>query len=72
MKELSMVEVTVDVPRHGLAAGALGTIVYVHEGGAAYEVEFARPDGASVVTLEAGLLRPVSRREARRRLANAV
>ena len=44
---LGLVRLTTD--RHadrGVAAGALGTIVLAHED--AYEVEFSRPDGATI------------------------
>ena len=40
---------------HGLAVGAVGTVVPVHRRGAAHEVEFVRPDGRpqAVLTLPA-------------------
>jgi hypothetical protein len=44
----------------GLECGDVGTIVFVHRGGEAYEVEFTTFDGetAAVATVEAAQLRP--------------
>ena len=53
------------LPAEGLEAGDVGTVVHVYGDGKAYEVEFVTLDGhtAAVVTLEAGQVRPVTRRE---------
>jgi hypothetical protein len=51
MKELELVKLTVDVPEHGLRRGDVGTIVFVHAGGEAYEVEFVACDGGTVAVL---------------------
>lgn len=54
-----MVELTIDLPEHGLFAGDRGTIVRVHTADA-FEVEFIA-DGRTVgvLTLEADQLRRV-------------
>lgn len=36
------------IPAHGLEAGDVGAIVFVHEGGAGFEVEFVSLDGANL------------------------
>lgn len=63
--ELDTVVLITDLPEHGLKAGDLGTVVFVHEGGAGYEVEFMTLDGETiaVVSLFAGQVRPIGRRE---------
>jgi hypothetical protein len=59
--ELDRVVLTTDLPEHGLQRGDLGTVVLVHSGGAAYEVEFMTLDGATlaVVTLTGGQIRGI-------------
>lgn len=54
-----------DLPADGLAAGDVGTIVHVHQGGAAFEVEFVSLDGETsvVVTAESSQVRSVRPRE---------
>ena len=53
--ETDLVQLRQAQPAHGLAVGAVGAVVLVHEQGAAYEVEFVRPDGTTqaVLTLPA-------------------
>ncbi len=70
MREHCMVELVVALPEHRLAEGAVGTVVHVHRGGEAYEVEFPGSAGSlpEVLTLAPDLLRAISRREALRRL----
>ena len=65
MKEHDIVVLAEDLPKHGLRAGDLGTVVLVHKRAAGYEVEFATLGGetVAVVTLEAGQVRPVGSRE---------
>jgi len=65
MKEHDIVVLAEDLPKHGLRAGDLGTVVLVHSRTAGYEVEFATLGGetVAVVTLEAGQIRPVGSRE---------
>ena len=55
----------VPIPTEGLEPGDVGAIVHVYKDGKAYEVEFTSLDGstAAVVTVEAGQVRPVSRRD---------
>lgn len=43
-----IVELIVDLPEQGLYAGMQGTIVELHKGGAAYEVEFADEQGQAL------------------------
>jgi hypothetical protein len=47
INELDTVVLKVVVPEHGLAVGALGTVVAVHDGGEMLEVEFANADGTA-------------------------
>ena len=49
----------------GLKAGDIGTVVHIHGGGAAYEVEFMTLAGetVSVVTLLHSQIRPIAPRE---------
>ena len=56
---------TIDLPDSHLAAGDVGTVVHVYQDGAAYEVEVFTLDGWTfeVVTVEAGQVRPVTRRD---------
>ncbi len=62
IEELATVVFTRDMAAPKLQAGDLGTIVHVHRGGEAYEVEFATLDGQTlaVVTLPAAAVRPVT------------
>lgn len=64
-KEHDCAVLTADLPEEGLLAGDVGTIVHVHKGGVAYEVEFITLTGrtVAVVTVEASHLRPVSRQD---------
>ncbi len=54
-----------DLPGEGLRAGDVGTVVHIHEGAAAYEVEFMTFAGKTiaVTTVEAFDLRPVSEKD---------
>ena len=65
IKEHDCIVLTVDLAAKGLAAGDIGTIVHVHNGGEAYEVEFMTLDGQTVAveTLLANQVRPIARRE---------
>ena len=51
---------TADQPEAGLIAGDVGVVVFIHGGGAAYEVEF--PNQA-VLTLEADQVRALGMEE---------
>ena len=61
LRELDLAVLRQDVPAHGLIAGDVGTVVCVHEDGAAYEVEFATAGGRtlSVETLPADTVEAV-------------
>jgi hypothetical protein len=65
IKEHDCVVLKSDLPGEQLEAGDVGTVAHVHQGGAAYEVEFTTLDGRTltVVTVESQQLRPVSRRD---------
>lgn len=59
VKELDTVILARDIPEQKLRAGDLGTVVHVHSGGAAYEVEFVTLGGETLclVTLPADAVR---------------
>jgi hypothetical protein len=65
IKEHDCVVLTEDLPEESLEAGDIGTVVHIHDGGAGYEVEFMTLTGETVaiVTLMAGQVRPLSRRD---------
>jgi hypothetical protein len=65
IREHDCVVLTADLPTERLEAGDVGTVVHVHEGGAAFEVEFVTLDGhtVAVATVGCGQLRPVSRQD---------
>jgi hypothetical protein len=65
IKEHDCVVLTKNLPEENLEAGDIGTVVHVHNGGAAYEVEFMTLTGETVaiVTLEASQVRPFNRRD---------
>lgn len=53
----------VDLPHENLRSGDVGTVVHVHGGGEAFEVEFMTLTGetVAVATVEHSQLRPVDR-----------
>ncbi len=63
--EHDCVVLTHDLPVVGLVAGDVGTVVHVHQGGSAFEVEFVTMTGrtVAVTTVSASQLRPVSRQD---------
>ncbi len=65
IEEHVSVVLTTDVPAEGLEAGDVGTVVHIHKGGEAYEVEIMTLTGETVaiVTLLAGQVRPANRRD---------
>jgi hypothetical protein len=65
MREMDLIVLTRDLPDRDLRAGDIGTVVMVHRGGTAYEVEFSTLGGQTlaVVTLTSGDVRPVGDRE---------
>ncbi|MBA2436601.1 MAG: DUF4926 domain-containing protein [Verrucomicrobiota bacterium] len=65
IKEHDCVVLTKNVSTEGLETGDVGTVVHIHKDGTAYEVEFMTLTGqtVAVVTLLAGDVRPLSRRD---------
>jgi hypothetical protein len=65
IKEHDCVVLTADLAGEGLQAGDVGTVVHIHKGGSAYEVEFTTLDGRTlaVATVKNSQLRPVSHRD---------
>ena len=65
IKEHDCVVLTADLPGENLKAGDVGTVVHIHKGGAAYEVEFFTLAGqtVAVATVEASDVRPISKRD---------
>ena len=63
--EHDYIVLTQDIPEEGLQAGDVGTVVHVHSGGAAYEVEFMTLTGDTfaVATVHPSQLRPISSRD---------
>lgn len=61
IEELASIVLLADMPEHELAAGDIGTVVMVHEGGKGYTVEFMTLNGdtVAVVTLSAEQVRPI-------------
>jgi hypothetical protein len=64
-KEHDCVVLTANLPKEGLLAGDVGTIVHIHKDGVAYEVEFITLTGrtVAVTTVKESQLRPVSRQD---------
>lgn len=50
-EELSMVALTENIPSYKLEIGDVGTIVFIHKEGLAYEVEFVANDGSNIAVL---------------------
>jgi hypothetical protein len=65
VKEHDCVVLTHNLPAENLQAGDVGAVVHIHQGGVAYEVEFATFVGRTiaVVTVDAAHLRPVGKRD---------
>ena len=65
INEHECVVLTEDLPADGPKAGDIGTVVHIHQGGAAYEVEFMTLAGETiaVATLLAAQVRPLDRRD---------
>jgi hypothetical protein len=65
INEHDCVVLTADLPGRRLQKGDVGTVIHIHHGGAAYEVEFTTLDGRTltVTTVEKKKLRPVSCRD---------
>lgn len=65
IKEHDCVVLTSDLPGNHLLAGDVGTVVHIHSGSAAYEVEFATLTGetVAVVTVSPSQCRPIGHRD---------
>lgn len=65
IKEHDRVVLTTDLPKEGLKAGDVGTVVHVHRKGEAFEVEFLTLDGETVAiaTVLASQLRSVTNQD---------
>jgi hypothetical protein len=65
IQEHDLVVLTQDLREEHLAAGDVGTVVHIHEGGAGYEVEFMTLAGrtVAVATVMRPQVRPVSARD---------
>ena len=65
IKEHERVALTVDLPQYRLEAGDIGVVVMIHGDHEGYELEIFSADGHTldVVTVEAGQVRSVSRRD---------
>lgn len=65
IKEHDCVVLTKNLPEENLEAGDVGTVVHIHRGGLAYEVEFVTLAGrtVAVATVEASDVRPVGKRD---------
>jgi hypothetical protein len=65
IKEHDCVVLTKSLPESRLQAGDVGTVIHIHKGGAAYEVEFMTLTGETIaiVTLLAEQVRPLDRRD---------
>jgi Domain of unknown function (DUF4926) len=61
IREHDCVALTADLPDSRLAKGDVGAVVFVHDGGRAYEVEFVTLTGGTIalVTLQPSQVRPI-------------
>jgi uncharacterized protein DUF4926 len=66
IKEHDCVVLTADLPKEGLKASDVGTVVHIYGNGAAYEMEFMTFAGKTiaVATVEASGVRLVGERDA--------
>lgn len=62
LKELDLVTLREPLPGRSLESGDVGTVVFVHRGDEAYEVEFVTADGKTVAveTLRAEQIEPLT------------
>ncbi len=65
IEELKLAALVEDIPEHNLKKGDVGTIVFVHQDGKAFEVEFMTfgGDTVAVLTLEYHQIRELGNRE---------
>lgn len=65
INEHDRIILTSDISEEGLKTGDVGTVVHVHHGGEAFEVEFLTLDGetVSVTTVLSSQIRPVTNQD---------
>lgn len=65
IKEHQRVVLTTSIPEHQLQAGDIGAVVFIHQNGAGFEVEFVTLDGSesTVVEVLSEQVRPVTSKE---------
>ena len=65
INEHDCIVLTQSIPDEGLQPGDVGTVVHIHQDGAAYEVEFVTLTGQTVAlaTVLSSQLRPVGRQD---------
>ena len=65
MRELDLIVLTRDLPRHGLKTGDVGAVVHCYSDQHAYEIEFVTAEGKplAVLTLTESEIRPFSQKE---------
>jgi hypothetical protein len=65
IQEHDRIILTSNIPEEGLKAGDVGTVLHVHRGGEAFEVEFLTLVGetVAVTTLSASQVRSVTNRD---------
>ena len=65
IREMDMVVLTHDVPKHNLQKDDVGVIVHCYPKNLAYEVEFVTAEGTTValLTLTSADIRPIADRE---------
>ncbi len=65
IKEHEEIVLADDLPAYGLKQGDIGTVVYIHQGGKGFEIEFVTLDGETlaVATVDAHQVRSIGRNE---------
>jgi len=65
INEHDCIVLTQDLLEEGLQAGDVGTVIHIHQGGVAHEVEFVTLTGhtVAVATVGASQMRPVNQRD---------
>ncbi|MBM4055390.1 MAG: DUF4926 domain-containing protein [Planctomycetes bacterium] len=65
IKEHDRIVLLEDLPADGLKAGDVGTVIYIHRQGEAFEVEFMTLEGETVAiaTLRTAQIRAVSKKD---------
>ncbi len=65
IKEHEEIVLADDLPAYGLKRGDIGTVVYIHQGGKGFEIEFVTLDGETlaVASLKADQVRRIKKNE---------